>query len=357
MTIKTQLSCFGFVCGCFLLLSGRSILTQGFAPVPSSRFHSVSTLNLLKDEETATREREEMLQQQTFGGYTVKQRLREEVESPFRQVRFFGFASTAGSAMVALYFSALSVVKANIMNDPDSLQNAIEGSAINLAGVVVCSVLAAREWRIGEANLQRIAKGGAIARLQVMAPAITTTSEEEEQKLKQKRRTLSEYRRNARVLIAAGGPEYIATLARSLTSDQFEDTNDIPEKLQDVDVVVVPVLLDSKRQVSFDTQEFWKSVEAQEGDRNFDISRATNAVAFPVGAGAWTDCLASEIETAQKQKFDWLQKGLTITLKKNGKVLRRATGQPQWGYLIGAMETLDGSKFGMPGDSEKYGGP
>jgi hypothetical protein len=35
----------------------------------------------------------------------------------------------------------------------------------------------------------------------------------------------------------------------------------------------------------------------------------------------------------------------------------RATGLPPYGDYIGAMEVADGSRFGMPGDSERYGGP
>lgn len=42
-----------------------------------------------------------------FGGFTTKQRLREEIESPFRKVRLAFFAFSAASASVALYFSAL----------------------------------------------------------------------------------------------------------------------------------------------------------------------------------------------------------------------------------------------------------
>jgi hypothetical protein len=58
-----------------------------------------------------------------------------------------------------------------------------------------------------------------------------------------------------------------------------------------------------------------------------------------------------------KQGFDVQSKGFTITVKKNGKILRRATGTPRWSDLVETMEVMDGSKFGMPGDSEKYGGP
>merc|ERR1712029_1106872 len=49
-----------------------------------------------------------------LGGFTVKQRLREEVESPFRKVRLAFFSFSSASAAVALYFSALAALKANM---------------------------------------------------------------------------------------------------------------------------------------------------------------------------------------------------------------------------------------------------
>jgi Low psii accumulation1 / Rep27 len=287
-----------------------------------------------------------------FGGYTVKQRLREEVESPFRKVRFLFFLSTVGSALTALYFSGLSTIKALVGGyvDAPPLEEALTSDAINLGGAIVCGFLALREYNVGQANLQRIAKGGQLARL-VVNPA----SESE------KRRVLADYRRAARVLIAAGGEDYIASLARSLNADQLADENTIPQGLAASEVILVPVLLTKKSNsgaiVVDNTQEFWKTVQPQEGDRNFDLARSESVVAFPSGNNAWTDYLESEIETASGQGFDVLEKGFTITVKKNGRILRRATGQPPWADFLGAMEVLDGSRFGMPGDSERNGGP
>jgi hypothetical protein len=283
-----------------------------------------------------------------FGGFTVKQRLREEVESPFRKVRFLFFLSTVGSALTALYFSGLGTMKAMMggFADAPPLEEALQSDAINLAGAIVCGFLALREYRVGQANLQRIAKGGELARL-VVDPATGG------------RRVLADYRRAYRVLIAAGGPSYITELARSLNADQLADTNIIPEKLLESEVVVVPVLLkDVNGKVVVDTtKDFWLGVEAGEKDRNFDITRSDEVIAFPRGNPAWTEYLESEIETAKGQGFDVLDKGITITVKKNGRILRRATGQPPWGDFVGFMEVLDGSRFGMPGDSERYGGP
>jgi hypothetical protein len=309
------------------------------------------------------------LNQYTNGGYTVKQRLREEVESPFRKVRLVFFGSSVASAMIALYFSMLNTIKATIggYNDGPPLDEALTSDAINLGAAIICGVLAYREYQVGESNLARIARGGKLASLTV-EPATTTSSTNPH------RLQLSNYRRASRVLIAAGGEEYLSTLARSLSSDQLSDENRIPELLSYVDVVVVPVLLvrssssdnvsnnnnsnNSNNKVSVgDTKMYWmNTIQGGPEDRNFDLNRANRVISFPIGPRQWIDYLESEIQTANSQGFDVLQKGITLTVKKNGRILRRATGQPPWGDLIGTMEVMDGSLFGMPGDSERYGG-
>ena len=336
-----------------VLCLGRIHPTAGFAPSQirqatiATNHHPKSTTTLVfssPNNDDGLGER--------FGGYTVKQRLREEVESPFRKVRFLFFASTVGSALTALYFSGTNTIKALVGGYTDSLplDECLQSDAINLAGAIVCGFLALREYNVGQTNLQRIAKGGQLARL-VVEPASST-----------KRQPLKDYRRAARVLMAVGGAEYIAEVARSLNADQLADANHLPELLAQSEVIVVPVLLKEnadKDIVVGATKEFWREkVEPKaDRDRNFDITRADSVLAFPMGSAAWKEYLESEIETATTQGFNVLEKGFTITVKKNGRILRRATGQPPWGDFLGAMEVLDGSRFGMPGDSERYGGP
>lgn len=281
-----------------------------------------------------------------FGGYTTKQRLREEVESPFRKVRLAFFSFSAASASVALYFSSLAAVKANIggYSDAIPLDDALQSCAINAAGAIGFALLSVRELKIGAANLERIAKGGMLARL-VVNPAV-----EEEG-----RKSLKDYRRASRVVIAAGGADYINRLCMSLCSDQLADENTLPEALAGVDIVVVPVLLGADYKV-METTSAWRNAVPGENDRNFESTRADEVIAFPDG-DLWNDYLKSDVETAQGQGFDVLDKGITITVKKNGRILRRATGLPPFGDFVGVMEVADGSRFGMPGDSEKYGGP
>lgn len=341
----------------FLLLAFLMQLsaTSGFTPTVLSAVGSAKSLvNQAKPSLVAVQSSKNSVNNidddglgEKFGGYTVKQRLREEIESPFRQVRLFFFGGSSLSALVALYFSALSALKASMGGYVDAMpmDEALQSCAINLGAVAVCVTLAYRDYQAGNANLERIAQGGRLARL-VVAPASNTKA----------RATLKDYRRTSRVILAAGGKEYLSELARSLNADQRADENTLPAMLESVEVVVVPILIDADSNVA-DSKTAWLNTVAEEGDRNFDIERANDILAFPVGTAAWAEFLESELETAKKQGFDVLSKGINIVVKKNGRILRRATGQPQWEGFIETMEVMDGSKFGMPGDSEKYGGP
>jgi hypothetical protein len=358
MLVSIQLRLFSVLCSFSLLgtvngFTPSSIHTnQRLSPGIQSKVQLFSEPPLTNNNNEAAVSNDDDRLGQKFGGYTVKQRLREEVESPFRKVRFLFFLSSTGSALTALYFSALSALKASMGGYADAmpLDEALTNCAINLGGAFLCGFLAYRDYQAGQSNLERIAKGGQLARLAIM-PA--------KKEMEKKIQTLSEYRRSSRVMICAGGKDYIQNLCRSLNADQLKDTNVIPECLEQVDVLVVPVLLsESSNIISVaDTTSCWRETEPLENDRNFDSTRSDNVIGFPRGNASWNEYLESEIQTATKQGFNVLEKGFTITVKKNGKILRRATGSPNWVDLVGAMEVLDGSKFGMPGDSERYGGP
>ncbi|KAH8059939.1 DUF3493-containing protein [Aureococcus anophagefferens] len=233
-----------------------------------------------------------------FGGYTAKQRLREEIDSPFRK-----------------------------------------SCGINLVAIVACAAVTYNDWRAGQANLERIAQAAA-SRL-VVSPAAP-----------EKRAPLADYRRTSRVVIACGGRAYVETLARRLSADQRSDANTLPEAIESVDMVVVPVLLEAGGLRVGDAAAAWRSTEAGENDRNFDVARSAGVVAFPRGPDAWADYLASEIETASSQGFDPVAKGLTIIIKKNGRVLRRVSGLPPFDGRIGTGGRRR-PKFGMPGDDQR----
>lgn len=283
--------------------------------------------------------------QSKFGGYTVKQRLREEVESPFRKVRLYLFGYSTVSATVALYFSALNTAKA-ISTSADSavLNDALQSCAINIGALLLFAYLTYRDWLAGNANLERIARGGALAKLRVVTG-------------KGERRDLASYRRQSRLCLAVGSQEYIQNLCRTMSSDQLSDRNTLVDGLTEAETIIVPIVLESSslQLVVGDSQQVWRATQPQDGDRNFDVHRADSVIAFPVFYPQFTDYLQAEIETCKAQGFNVLEKGFILVIKKNGKILRRATGQPPLPDLIGTMQVMD-RNFGMPGDTEKYTG-
>ena len=342
------------IIGLFTIISSwyQSSVTA-FAPSSSSSSPSAIARRVPSFQLSLSSSDDDKLQK-TFGGYTAKQRLREEVESPFRTVRLYFFGASTGSALVALYFSAFAAAKAAAggFSDAPPLDDALTSCAINVAAVVGCGWLTFRDWKAGNANLERIAQGGKLARLQVRP--MTEGSAQS---------ALTNYRRTARVLIAAGGKDYIESLCRTLCADQLSDENTLVRGLEASDVILVPVLLLSSSPTRNgdnysvgETASAWLQTTPAAEDRNFDARRASRVVAFPQGSASWSDYLRPELETAAvKQGFDVVSKGITIVVKKNGRILRRATGQPQFEGLIETMEVMDGSRFGMPGDDEKYG--
>lgn len=267
------------------------------------------------------------LNQDDGTGYTRKQRLREEIDSPFRKVRVVFFGFSAGSALIALYFSLITLGKSFAgWEDTPPPNIAVSDVAINVFGVVICAFLTYRDIKAGEANLERIATGGQLASLRV-GPADGSPST-----------SLAKFRQRKRVLIAAGGEEYIQILARSMLV--------VAPDIDRVNVVVVPVLLDQLQRVDAElTRRVWRDAQ---GTEDSDIAASDAVVCFPALSAPWTDYLSKEIKTATTQNIDPLKKGLGIYLKKNGRILRRATGQPDWASFVGTMDVMDGEQFGRP---------
>lgn len=118
--------------------------------------------------------------------------------------------------------------------------------------------------------------------------------------------------------------------------------------------MMVPILLENDGVQVGDSKSCWFETVPASDECNFDATRANPVVAFPKQTKKWAEYLESEVKTAKKQGFDVMEKGFIILVKKNGRILRRATGLHPFGKLISTMGVMDGSKFGMP-DDERYG--
>ena len=97
-----------------------------------------------------------------------------------------------------------------------------------------------------------------------------------------------------------------------------------------MDLVVVPALVDATGAVND---------AAPAGDRRPRTKatgtwRSAAVVAFPRGPRVRVS------EAGARERLDPVEKGLVIVVK-NGRVLRRLTGQPPWSSLVGTMEVGD----------------
>lgn len=288
------------------------------------------------DEDTASRDGNIDLSAVDAQGFTTKQRLREEIESPFRkvgvacriiiegarlklkpssfpqnlQVRLFFFAASAGSASIAFYFSLLASIKAYVggFSDAPPLDTALQSLGVNAAGIAVCGALALREARVGDAALKRIAKGGQLASLLVspagraLSPSLAKDASSSLMPPQPPLPlSLKDFRRAARVLIAAGGEAYVAELARALAQDGAA-RGSLAARLARAETVLIPVLLlPGDPPAIGDTRRAWREVLPEAGtavagggggDGESDVD---SVVCFPAGNAAWAAYLADEV--------------------------------------------------------------
>ena len=141
------------------------------------------------------------------------------------------------------------------------------------------------------------------------------------------------------------------TLARSLSADQRADENTLHGGVRSthVDLVVGPGARRRERGRERRVDASWNDAAACWRRRPRTKATGTSTSSGPrtslrslAGRAGRETYLKQELETARSQGFDPVEKGLVIVVKKNGRVLRRLTGQPPWSSLVGTMEVADG---------------
>ena len=208
------LACVGLCAQALVAPAPRAALQRGAVARPAP---SPTALAAAPDEE----------EEELFGGFTAKQRIREEIESPFRRLRLTFFGASTVSALLALYFSLLNVAKAyGHFPDAPPLDESLTSCGINVAAVIACALITRNDLVVQQSKLERIKQGGALAKL-VVSPAATPAE----------RVPLRDFRRNARVVLAVGGEAFVEGLAATFAADAS-----LPSRMAAVDVILVPVL-------------------------------------------------------------------------------------------------------------------
>jgi len=200
---------------------------------------------------------------------------------------------------------------------------------INFAGMSIAGLLIQRDLIINQQRLERIQKGGRLAALNVKimggdGPLVVK---------------LSDLRRDRgiekRVVIVAAPKELLIESVKSslpLSSD-----------LSSNDLLVVPISINSV----VNEEQSSSSISLEGIDKTINDLRISENLAensfshfgYPVGISQWRDIIESEFNSALKQSPDAVEKGVTIVIKKNGKVGSRRFGVPIWESLIGDIQT------------------
>lgn len=273
--------------------------------------------------------------------WTAKQLIREEIESPFRKPRQTLAAFSIFSAGIALLVSgsraATCALGGACLQPVDEL---LPNIGVNLGVIAFAAVTLWNDARQQNAKLRRIARGGELASLQLAAvPASDGASPEAGvQQQVRMNAAVKDFRKESRVVIVAGGP---AVYQRAIAS-----ASEHAAELRAGEIVVVPVLL---------------AAGGVAAPKLVDPSGCTGGVAAagapwgdsfgvcytPRGPEAWGRWLAAEVETAVSQGKDVQADGITIAIKKSGKIGKRTATVPSWPSLIDNLLVTD-ANFGMP---------
>lgn len=234
--------------------------------------------------------------------YSTDIRLREEAESPFRRVRFFLYASLAAGAATSLVVSAARIAAAlggSRVNE-ELLQESVINAAIDIGGLALIAFLFQQDVDAQESRLKRASKGADLARLKIRGrKSLLGTVEDDSTTFTT---SLSALRRGRgiekRVIIAAAGKDKIDEIVKEARALQ--------DSLCRNDLLVVPVVLPPA------------TAPTVEGE-------LPECIALPVG-DEWKSVINDEVSEARKQGVDVEKEGISVVLKKNGRVGTRTKG-------------------------------
>jgi|NOAtaT_6_FD_contig_21_11675576_length_1183_multi_20_in_0_out_0_1 hypothetical protein len=225
--------------------------------------------------------------------------LREEVESPFRKVRFFIYATSAAGCITSLLVSLTRILAALSGVNTDLMNQSLENVAVDSAVLALLALAWKRDTEAQQSKLQRAAKGAELAKLTIRAYSGDESSS------KNLIMPLSSLRQGRgiekRVAICAASSEKLSSVLQASIP--------LGQNLVENDWVIVPVV------VPQGTAPLGLDKELLE----------QKWLALPCG-GNWKAVLDDEVTQASSQGIDLDTDGFTIVMKKNGKVGQRTRG-------------------------------
>lgn len=243
--------------------------------------------------------------------YSREIRLREEVESPFRKVRFLLYFNLLGGALTSLAVSGARIAAALSGVNTDLMQESVNNAIVDILGIIVIGYFYKQDLASQESKLKRAAKGASLANLQIRGSAslLSGASSVDIDPSRLAGRTavvpIKTFRRGRgiekRIVITIASREKLESV--------LEQVKELSDSLIVNDLIIVPVV----------TPQY----TAPLGIDNELIQ--LDCLAFPAG-GNWMSVLTDETEQAREQGVDVENEGICIVLKKNGRVGTRTKG-------------------------------
>mmetsp|Transcript_5607 Transcript_5607/g.16701 ORF Transcript_5607/g.16701 Transcript_5607/m.16701 type:complete len:285 (+) Transcript_5607:100-954(+) len=233
--------------------------------------------------------------------YNMNLRLREELEAPFRKVRMTIYGASAASAAVGGFIAGSRIIAALTgVSGVQPLSETVPNVAIDLGVIVGAVLLYRQETKAGERRLERIARGAAVAGLNVQISNGKVIK-------------IGDLQNSRRVLIVGGSEEQVTAV--------LKDGAKFQSRLLDRELVVVPIVFDKR--VSF--AELKGEWEGQ-------------VIAEALQLNAWREWAEEEAKRARTVD---IEKGLFMTIiRKDGKVGARSAQAISWERLLVDLERL-----------------
>lgn len=242
--------------------------------------------------------------------YSLRTRLREEIEAPFRKARMFVYFGSAASAGVGAFISTLRVIAAvSGISGVQPLNETIPNVAVDLGVIGLCAFLLRREAKAGEKRLERMSRGARIAKLRLEDVATRQVV------------TLKGVRGSKRIVVVAGRADAV--------KDAMKGAFPAREELEESSLRVVPLITEESDEVSSE-----------------EVLRGWRFV--PFAQEDWMNWFAEEREISKKRLKD-NDDVLVIVIRLDGKVGARSVGPPMWSKLIEEVKRLPPKdQYGKP---------
>jgi hypothetical protein len=235
--------------------------------------------------------------------YSRSVRLREEVESPFSKVRLFVSLALLGGAVISLLLSLARIAAALQGINPELMSQSLTNVGVDMAGILLLGLLLQRDLAAQASRLARATKGAALAKLTVRASGQLVSSVSPSNTFVT---PLSSFRSGRglekRVVIGVAGLERLQQVVQ-------EDVTRLKEALLVNDLIFIPVVIPFPSSL----QSFW-------------TDELPPCVALPVLTNDWKQVMEDEVQQARKQGIDVENDGVSVVLKKNGRVGQRTKG-------------------------------